>query len=942
MMKFKNSNGEWMSIPAFKGDPGKDGAIQYKAGDGIKIENDTITAEVTKDYIDDKLEDLGGMGFTPEIAESLPTENIDEKTIYMVPSENGNGDNVYEEWMYINNKWEMIGSTSVDLTNYYSKDEIDELMNGMMSDLIVPIVYDVPSNNPYWVSIGTSLEILFIDTVNDCHAKGYTDFIVRIIDASDSAIRYDTRVRISTSGTSKTITFTALPNFIRDNDGIVTRKFYGNFSYNGGYTYSSETGLFKHKATSGNAFALFNYSVSDGGGYARKSDVLTKTNGTSFTPSADYHPATKKYVDDSIVESNIVSIDVSGFWQTNFSSGSSTGYASSNESVKAGLEKIARLGAGICIIHLYNRYSSMLCVYSNTYNHSDGGGGAYYTGSYQTNSADVNGTKATVTTKYASDGTPQNLKISFDSNDGFVIKDNVLVKTNTTSYTPTANYHPATKKYVDDALANIPQGSGDAKGFYTYKVDLGNIGFAGEIDDYGWITHMVTDQCKTEINDLINKMLTDDIGQPLVVIENTNAEADLKSMLLFGFDCNYDPATMQNLDFTLHGVANYVGSATGSQMMKYENAVMFAGSGIVTDGVWDATVLAIAVTTQQSLTTDNTWEYTPTGDYNPATKKYVDDAIGAIGNLESDSKLDVHWVEMAGGRWVTASETGYDYDWHPTTNAPSNVEYFKKAIANTKYGSTILFKGYIGGFDEALFYSKYPLKTNWSSYVMHGFGLTQYGSLYYYTLTITVTWDGQVPTFSGVSEVKRYNCTGVKAKNVLVKANTTEYTPTSDYNPATKKYVDDAVAGASGGITSESDPVFKASEAYKITSTDTANWNNKVDINAVNNAINTTLSGKSYITSESDPTVPSWAKQPNKPTYTASEVGALPASTVIPTVPTKLSGFDDDLGTSPKHSHSQYLTAHQDISGKQNKVLYGIADPTSDIGAEGDIYIKYV
>ena len=47
---------------------------------------------------------------------------------------------------------------------------------------------------------------------------------------------------------------------------------------------------------------------------------------------------------------------------------------------------------------------------------------------------------------------------------------------------------------------------------------------------------------------------------------------------------------------------------------------------------------------------------------------------------------------------------------------------------------------------------------------------------------------------------------------------------------------------------------------------------------------------------ETDPTVPSWAKQPNKPTYTASEVGALPASTVIPTVPTKVSAFENDKG----------------------------------------------
>lgn len=39
-----------------------------------------------------------------------------------------------------------------------------------------------------------------------------------------------------------------------------------------------------------------------------------------------------------------------------------------------------------------------------------------------------------------------------------------------------------------------------------------------------------------------------------------------------------------------------------------------------------------------------------------------------------------------------------------------------------------------------------------------------------------------------------------------------------------------------------------------------------------------------FITSETDPTVPDWAKASTKPTYTASEVGALPSSTVIPQI----------------------------------------------------------
>ena len=56
--------------------------------------------------------------------------------------------------------------------------------------------------------------------------------------------------------------------------------------------------------------------------------------------------------------------------------------------------------------------------------------------------------------------------------------------------------------------------------------------------------------------------------------------------------------------------------------------------------------------------------------------------------------------------------------------------------------------------------------------------------------------------------------------------------------------------------------------------------------------------------------------------YYTKPSGGIPASDiasgVIPTVPTTLSSFTDDLGSSPTHTHSQYLTAHQDISGKEN------------------------
>ena len=44
---------------------------------------------------------------------------------------------------------------------------------------------------------------------------------------------------------------------------------------------------------------------------------------------------------------------------------------------------------------------------------------------------------------------------------------------------------------------------------------------------------------------------------------------------------------------------------------------------------------------------------------------------------------------------------------------------------------------------------------------------------------------------------------------------------------------------------------------------------------------------------ETDPTVPAWAKAPNKPSYTASEVGALPSDTAIPS---KTSDLTNDSG----------------------------------------------
>lgn len=57
--------------------------------------------------------------------------------------------------------------------------------------------------------------------------------------------------------------------------------------------------------------------------------------------------------------------------------------------------------------------------------------------------------------------------------------------------------------------------------------------------------------------------------------------------------------------------------------------------------------------------------------------------------------------------------------------------------------------------------------------------------------------------------------------------------------------------------------------------------------------LKSSIEGAGFITQETDPTVPAWAKAANKPTYTAQEVGALPANTPIPT---KTSDLTNDSG----------------------------------------------
>lgn len=73
------------------------------------------------------IEQLGNVDTTLFlIVRELPTTDIKTNKIYLVPNQDGQGNNVYIEYLYVENVWEKIGEfkPEVDLSEYVTSDEI--------------------------------------------------------------------------------------------------------------------------------------------------------------------------------------------------------------------------------------------------------------------------------------------------------------------------------------------------------------------------------------------------------------------------------------------------------------------------------------------------------------------------------------------------------------------------------------------------------------------------------------------------------------------------------------------------------------------------------------------------------------------------------------------------------------------------------------------------
>ena len=227
---------------------------------------------------------------------------------------------------------------------------------------------------------------------------------------------------------------------------------------------------------------------------------------------------------------------------------------------------------------------------------------------------------------------------------GLYKEDSSLNINNTDEYTPTADYHPATKKYVDDAIAGIEvSGGGD--------VDLSNVLTKDNTEeftpdsDYEPATKKYVDDENKGLVILEKLSFGSQVGNGYGITDQSILDKILNGILKGG---NYYPTFLgigvsgKQALFTYsssytanqYKIFYYIGTTPLNEKTNtnevHKLSFKINGMGyMASDTKTISDVSTSFYNINRSLNTDNTIAYTPTEDYHPSTKKYVDDAIAA-------------------------------------------------------------------------------------------------------------------------------------------------------------------------------------------------------------------------------------------------------------------------------------------------------------------------
>ena len=69
--------------------------------------------------------------FAIEVVQALPSQNISPTTVYLLTVQSGQQGNMYDEYIYVGNTWEKLGTQTIDLSGYYTAAEVDALLSNL-------------------------------------------------------------------------------------------------------------------------------------------------------------------------------------------------------------------------------------------------------------------------------------------------------------------------------------------------------------------------------------------------------------------------------------------------------------------------------------------------------------------------------------------------------------------------------------------------------------------------------------------------------------------------------------------------------------------------------------------------------------------------------------------------------------------------------------------
>lgn len=92
-----------------------------------------VTGKAVYDFVTTAI--AGISGFHAEIVSELPASG-QSNILYLLAKSSAASGNGYDEYLYINGAWELIGSTDIDLSGYVQSSEMHAITNTEITDIV--------------------------------------------------------------------------------------------------------------------------------------------------------------------------------------------------------------------------------------------------------------------------------------------------------------------------------------------------------------------------------------------------------------------------------------------------------------------------------------------------------------------------------------------------------------------------------------------------------------------------------------------------------------------------------------------------------------------------------------------------------------------------------------------------------------------------------------